>query len=266
LLGESHDGLRIHLNLFAAPDDPSTVIVEVQRLAGCSFEFRGVCRDVCRSAKGLKGGGGPGSGKREFPLPSGLPVFSKAEKESRLRSDLDRALDMIQSDLLSSQLMGIELLESLSVSPLAPPLVLKDECLLNILRDLILPDGGEDGEDRFSLSSQQANNRACRMKRKALAVIANGLSNSPPDDDGVVRSLHAPNFVEGLLRLTTGEDPHCAAQAARCLRSLAVSSRATKSYLSGVLGVPSILSSIEVKHHLLLEKECGKLRTILLCP
>jgi len=254
LLGESHNGVRFYLNLFAAPDDSSIVIVEVQRLTGCAFEFRGICRDVCRSAKGL-GGGPPSMGKRKFPMPCGLPRVSSAEKETRLRSEVDRALDMIQGDMVDSHLLGIDLLEGASTSPLASPLVLKEECLLK-LRGLILLE-----EDDHP--SQVEAKRACQMKRKALAVIANGLSNSAPDF--LAESLHAPIFVEELFLLTTGKDPHCAAQAARCLQSLAASCQTTKSFLLASLGVSSVLSSIEVKHHLSLEKECGKLQTTLMC-
>eukprot|EP00526_Cylindrotheca_closterium_P018385 CAMPEP_0113642304 /NCGR_PEP_ID=MMETSP0017_2-20120614/22222_1 /TAXON_ID=2856 /ORGANISM="Cylindrotheca closterium" /LENGTH=365 /DNA_ID=CAMNT_0000553717 /DNA_START=18 /DNA_END=1115 /DNA_ORIENTATION=- /assembly_acc=CAM_ASM_000147 len=254
LLGERHCGLRFYLNLFADAQDPSTIILEVQRLTGCAFAFKQVCREVCRSAKGLSAAAPP-TMKRKFPMPCGLPRASLAEKAMRFEGEVARALEMISSPMLDSQLLGMELLEGVSKSPIAAPLILKEDCICK-LKDLIASREGDD-----EVISVPETKRLSLKKRQALTIIANALAHSESVSEEL--GLHSEAFVEDVFQcLKQSEDPHCASQAARCLHSLAASSPATKAFVFGTLQLPQVLDNLETRHHSLLQQECTKLQSV----
>jgi len=242
LLGESHNGLRFYLNLFSDSDDSSTLILEVQRLRGCSFAFRQICRDICRAAKGVATP--PSTTVNKFPMPAGLPP--RKDPEAVMEAEMARALSMISSPMVDSQLLGMDLLESLSKSTLTASLVLEQDCLAQMKNFIIAP-----LEEEVMISGLDAQ-RACQRKRQALAIVSNALYNS-----NECESLSSDtSFLEQVLECLTAKDPHCAAQAARCLHSLAASSPATKTF---VMGLSDTLKSLQTSHHSLLDQECSKL-------
>ncbi|CAJ1964963.1 unnamed protein product [Cylindrotheca closterium] len=254
LLGERHCGLRFYLNLFLDSQDSSTIILEVQRLTGCSFAFQQVCREVCRAAKGLSSSA-PAM-PRKFPMPSGLPRASSGEIAMRFEEEVARALDMISSPMVDSQLLGMELLEGVSKSPLAAPFILKENSL-GMLKELVV----SPAEDDDQVLSALVTKRALRKKRQALSIIANCLAHS--ELTATTDSLHSEIFVEKVFQcLKQIEDPHCATQAARCLHSLAASRQSTKSFILGTLELSQVLDNLQTSHHLLLKQECAKLQSV----
>lgn len=252
LLGERHCGLRFYLNLFADSQDPSTIILEVQRLTGCAFAFKQVCREVCRSAKG-ETTPAPSMLPRKFPMPCGLPPLSSADRAARFEGEVARGLEMMSSPMVDSQLLGMELLEGVSKSPFAASSVLKENCLCK-LKEFIVS-SSPDAEVTSALETK----RTLLQKRQALSAIANALAHSESSPE----SLHSEAFVEEVFQcLKHTEDPHCASQAARCLHSLAASSADTKSFITGTLELFQVLETLHTSHHSLLEQECNKLQKV----
>lgn len=231
------------MNLFRDSQDASTIILEVQRLTGCCFAFRQICREVCRAGKG----GGmvvpQPAMPRSFAIPVCLPRITPEQQSARVESEVARAQSMISSPMLDSQLLGMELLESLSKSPLAAPMVLQDGCLA-LLKESIM-------EPSAALSSLEQK-CACQKKRHALAILANVQCASS--------KLHSELFLEVLLESVKSQDAHCAAQAARCLHSLVASSPATRAFVMQQL--PETFQNLTTSHHLLLEQECSKLMSL----
>jgi hypothetical protein len=154
--------------------------------------------------------------------------------------------------MVDSQLLGMELLEGVSKSPLAAPFILKEDCLCK-LKELIF----STTEDE--VLSELVAKRASLKKRQALAIIANALAHS----ESTAESLHSETFVEGVFQcLKQVDDPHCASQAARCLHSLAASSEATKAFVMGPLDLSQVLDNLQTSHHSLLEQACAKLQSV----
>ncbi|KAL3930629.1 MAG: hypothetical protein SGBAC_011680 [Bacillariaceae sp.] len=251
LLGERYCGLRFYLNLFSDSEDSSTIILEVQRLTGCSFAFKQVCREICRSAKGVSSA--PPSMQRKFPMPCSLPRASSAEMAMRFEGEVTRALEMISSPMVDSQALGMELLEGTSKSPLAAASVLKDACL-DKMKELVFST-----DDEFLSSAERK--RALLQRRRALTIVANALAHSESTSHS---SLHSESFLEKVCQCLkqTAEDPHCASQAARCLHSLAASSQATKAFVLGTLELSQVLDALQTSHHDLLAQECAKLQSL----
>jgi hypothetical protein len=164
-----------------------------------------------------------------------------------MEAEVARGLAMISSPMLDSQLLGMELLESLSKSPLAAPSLLKEDCM-GKMKTMVA--------QQEELSGLEAK-RSLQRKRHALAIIANCLEHASSN-------LQSDElFVEQVFSsLKQPEDPHCAAQAARCLHSLAASSPATKSFIQGSLELSDTLNSMQTSHHSLLEQECSKLQSL----
>jgi hypothetical protein len=243
LEAESSQGLKFVVSLFA---DDASVVVEVQRLEGCSFEFRQACKAVCRSAKGQAAG----PPKKSFGIPSCVPRETAEQQAKRFRSGLEAALSLIKSDRLDSQLMGFESMEKLSASPNTASSLLEGDCLD------ILMERCDEVESTSDIEEQHSR----LMRRRVFTILANGLSACK----NIPLELACESFVRKLLLCLSNsqEEPHEACQAARCLQALS-SSDASMQALLNELNATSVLSSAEGCNHLALEQESRKLTMIL---
>jgi hypothetical protein len=185
----------------------------VQRLRGCSVEFRQLYRNVCRSAKGLSNNG---LKKRKFAIPSCIPRASMAEKENRYRGGVEAAMKMIQSDRVDSQLLGLESMEILSSNECEISSLFPGECVARLMA--------------FSKSSSDFQGyHGCLRRRLALTILANGLVACKR----IPVELSSESFVKQLRDCLSlaNEEPHECYQASRCLQSLETSKDSTTALL-----------------------------------
>eukprot|EP00980_Cylindrotheca_fusiformis_P005410 scaffold1157_cov122-Cylindrotheca_fusiformis.AAC.2 len=204
---ESMQGLRFLVNLFASSDgDENTIIVEVQRLRGCAVQFRQICRDICRSAKGGLANAAPRN--RKFAIPSCIPRSSMMEKESRYRGAVESAINMIKSERIDSQLLGLESLEKLSRNEATISMLFSSENL-GMLMAYSVPASGYQGYHE-SL-----------RRRLALAILANALEICRT----IPVQLSSDSFVQQLQSYLgmANEAPHEFLLATKCLQALQTS-------------------------------------------
>merc|ERR1712183_662524 len=122
-------------------------------------------------------------------------------------------------------------MEKLSATPSIAPMIMEGECLS------LLIEKSRNVADCFSEIQDQHD---ALMRRRALTVLANGLSSCKilPEE------LTKESFVRQLLQClgNSSEEPHEACQAARCLQAL-TSANASMQSLLNTLHAESILSS-----------------------
>lgn len=240
------------INFFSLQDSDEQLIIEFQRLAGCSYEFQrtfqAIHRCVCQQE------GEETKQELEFPVCVLPTTTSTSDRKERLLDTFSIAMDMIQSSRLDSQLMGLEVLEPMSTSPEIVPLLLSSECYLTTLLDFC-----RGTEEPLSQLQQQ---QECLLKRRALSVLANALGedsrpqNNNNEDDQVIL-----NTLLSCLNNNRYHDPHQSFQVARCLVSL---SKTNASFLKDSQAVSLLAGRTTTARHFALEQEHQKLESILL--
>eukprot|EP00980_Cylindrotheca_fusiformis_P012151 scaffold2936_cov113-Cylindrotheca_fusiformis.AAC.11 len=240
IIGETSCGVKVAVNLYATPSDAddSNVLVEVQRRVGCSYIFHLVAVAILQGAQGL-----PVKSicPKRLPLPSCIPQSCIEERKQLIQKDTEKALQLVRSERLDAQLLGLESLESLSSDCYAVSLLHNEETIATLQSFLI---------DEES---------TCIMKRRALGVLANIIQcNSLSDEQERVSNLRCPDFMGTLLaNLKNSESsPHEALQATRCLQ------RSVKSLCNtNQQRLASILKSLELPEHSQLQKESEELKS-----
>jgi len=245
LRAQTNHGCRFLVRLFS---EESSIVVEVQRLTGCSYAFRQACRSICKSARGADVGAG--TRKRKLTVPSSIPRASQQQKEERILSDFESAKNMLKSNRLDSQLMGLEIIESLSASPCVTSAILGEECLEVLLQHVEIPEPTSDIQQEH----------ASLMRRRSLTILANGLLTGTVE---IPSELSCEAFARKLLVCLqkSAQGPHEACQAARCLQALTKSNTSMQGLLHE-LNTLSILSTVS-KNHFALQEEAKRLRMVL---
>mmetsp|Transcript_29793 Transcript_29793/g.49390 ORF Transcript_29793/g.49390 Transcript_29793/m.49390 type:complete len:241 (+) Transcript_29793:377-1099(+) len=194
------------------------VVVEVQRMAGCSFGFREASRAVLRSAKGMQ----PMAPKKRFTIPSALPQRSLEVRQTCVRDDFEIAYNMLKSDRSDSLVLALESLEQMTkpcaceAVDVAAKSVLSPDCLKQLVA--LLEIDGDDMESHWASS----------VRRKVLAVLANACAAVSSEDLADILSsgehLTARSFLALLVTSLTdaAKRPHDAYHAVRCLQSLLI--------------------------------------------
>jgi len=230
---ETEDHVEFMVRFFQTEDASSTILVEAQRLCGCSFSFHQVAKCVLRRAKGL-----PATvvTKPPLPLPACIPRVSEHEQRSNTQEGIDLAVSLMQQGSLDAQLLALESLAQISArAPHAAEMILGNDKLWHVLMALVQTTK-DDAEDTIIMG--HANE--CHMHRAALTVVANCLE-----------SLCKNNQLEQCLRTCVGDSllllcdehfltslwkevnnsekrPHEACQAIRVLQVLSEASSETK--------------------------------------
>ena len=251
--------MRFAIRLFA---DQGKVVVEVQRLSGCSYLFHQAAKSVLRSAKGLPAH----SPRHTFSIPSSIPRESADDTRKCTEEGLSIAFAQLQQDRRDAHLLAMESLEQLTRATescsFASKKILSGEHLGSIL---CLIESKQKGENE-SLSSMEKRHIAS-MRRCALTIVANALSLVDPEELQYVLSnrveLSSAPLLSALVTdlLESSECPHEAYQAARCIQALQTS-RKIKSQLVGLEANTAIsMACVEgAAGHVLLEHESTKLR------
>jgi len=244
--------------------DQGMTVVEVQRMAGCGFEFSQVAKGVCRSAKGLSS-----APKRKLPpMPSSIPRQSPSEQASRIESGIKIALDMLVSPRADLQLLGLQSLQhitaTLSSESAFLGMILNGEYVVKLVSLIVAKDA--------SLLSESEGRNAIASRRIALSVLSQCLKAVSQDklpsiltDD--VKGVDLVEFVSALVGFLDGSElsPHEAIFAARCLQAIA-----SIKEVSQILRELDLQSSIDTacnsgaSSNVLLETESEKLRAQLL--
>ena len=248
---ETEDCIKFAVRLFS---DKDMLVVEVQRMCGCSYAFREVCRSILRAAKNESAATAPPPKKRTFKNPSTLPQRSVEDRQACVQSEFEHSLAMIQSERLDSQALGLESLESMTrtcgATDFLAKSVLKHDCL----------------ERLFFLLETAAKEDDSQTSRKVMAVLANTLNASGPAYLAEVllstSHLKAESFLAILLASLrdAAEKPHDACQAARCLQALLISSEVKEAILEmRLMEVLESACSTGCNIHMALEQESQKL-------
>ncbi|KAG7355796.1 hypothetical protein IV203_000482 [Nitzschia inconspicua] len=245
LLAETHDFVKFSVRLFS---DEGKIVVEVQRLGGCSFGFREASRAILRSTRGDSFQ--DTAPTRKLSIPPALPVRSLEVLESCTRDDFEIAMNMLQSECVDSQYLALDSLEQMTQSSeliqMAAKLVLESRCV----------------ERLVALLEDDA------MVRKVLAVLANACTALESADLAEmllsIEQLKAASFLSYLLSSLgeASDRPLEAYQAARCLTALLISKEveSTIVQMSCMDVVESAHSAGSNRHHAL-EQESLKLMT-----
>mmetsp|Transcript_15046 Transcript_15046/g.26035 ORF Transcript_15046/g.26035 Transcript_15046/m.26035 type:complete len:399 (-) Transcript_15046:128-1324(-) len=215
LRAETQDCVKFAVRLLK---DNGMVVVEVQRMAGCSFGFREASRAVLRSAKGMQ----PMAPKKRFTIPSALPQRSLEVRQTCVRDDFEIAYNMLKSDRSDSLVLALESLEQMTkpcaceAVDVAAKSVLSPDCLKQLVA--LLEIDGDDMESHWASS----------VRRKVLAVLANACAAVSSEDLADILSsgehLTARSFLALLVTSLTdaAKRPHDAYHAVRCLQSLLI--------------------------------------------
>mmetsp|Transcript_60483 Transcript_60483/g.91213 ORF Transcript_60483/g.91213 Transcript_60483/m.91213 type:complete len:372 (-) Transcript_60483:45-1160(-) len=260
LRAETSKCLKFAVRLF---EDQGMTVVEVQRMAGCGYEFSQVARGVCRSAKGVTS-----APKRKLPMPSCIPRQSPEEKIRRIDSGIRMAMDMLLSARTDLQLLGLQSLEQIAIgldsASSQAENILSGDCLEKLISFVV--------STNAALLSESEERNFNMMQRKSLVVLSHCLQNvsSTGKLTKVLREakcLDTNTFIKSLVGFLNESLtwPHEAMYSAQCLQ-----------YISGAEGVRQILADMDVSSaiskacaagahsNLLLEAESNKLKANLL--
>lgn len=215
LNAETSNCVRFAVRLFS---DQGMTVVEVQRMAGCGFEFSQVAKGVCRSAKGLTS-----APKRKLPpMPSCIPRQSPAEQERRMECGIRMALDMMLSPRADLQMLGLQSLQQITASPSFASLsivdmVLKGDSIVKLLSLIVATESLSETEQRTFVASQRM---ALSVLSQCLKAVSNDKLSSLLLD---VKGVELKDFVSALARFldSSASTPHEALFATRCLQCMA---------------------------------------------
>lgn len=141
-------------------------------------------------------------------MPSCVPRATLLEQESRYRGGVESGLNMMQSDRVDSQILGLESLESLSRNEAAIPSLFSKECLVMLMA--------------FSVRSSDFQSYNDSLKRRlALTVLANGLGSCKL----IPVELSSEPFITQLRDCLSmaNEEPLETSLASKCLQAVETS-------------------------------------------
>jgi hypothetical protein len=269
-IGTNSNCLKFYVRLWSVTD---SIVVEVQRYAGCSIEFQCVVKDILQTAKLGKTIASPTS--RSFSLPPSLPKLPVNFWEESTIEALDIAITNVKdSDRIDSHSLAMESLEQLSSTEncrciCAKAILSADSKLLPIILSVIhrthFPNhnlseecvGGLD--DCYRL-----------MRRGAVNALANcleSLQTASKMDDCMKECLTQLSSVTTISALVhdvanAETNPHDAAASCRCLHLLCQCHDDIKD-MAVKLGINSYISNVSKIRHIVLQQESVRLMELL---
>jgi hypothetical protein len=206
---ESTMGLLFRVNFF---QDSNNLVIEFQRLNGCSYVFQKTFQAIHRCVIAQEGEKTNHQEELEFPT-CALPMvaMTQAQKQERLLETYQIAMNMLSSKRVDCQLMGLEVLEPMSTNvDIAGRLVDTNlATLLQFCKGTMEP--------KSKLEQQQE----CLLKRRALSILANSLealqSKSCNHDQETPPSMIILDTLLACLQNNRCGDAHQSFQIARCL-------------------------------------------------
>jgi hypothetical protein len=278
---ETSDCVQFSVRLWSAPANKNQVLVEVQKVSGCSYLYCQAARAVLRAAKGLE----PQPVKREFTIPQSVVkqhAASAVKKpfDSNAMEGIEIAFTLLQRKRLDARLMAVESLVQISkaTAPFAAHAILceKEElraALLSLVvegRPLEGPgDAGGAGRAPSYTEMEKEHNRL--MSRHALSVLANCLETL--EHSGELEAvlgeeqgseLCAQKTLQTLIAKVqaSSENPHDACQAMRCMGSLVRTGSSDTKQTALALGFYETVAAAHAtggRCHARLEQECARL-------
>jgi len=271
---ETKDHVHFNVQLF---EDCGRVVVEVQRLNGCSFSFYQTAKLVLNAAKGVVG-----RPLREPPMINICTsyAFRKQEEQNEsITESLEIALSILNNDRLDTNILAMEILLQLtscnattSSRSYAAREILSGP-LLEILVGLIQSNKTNPTNDR-KIRSEIEEEYFGRMRCDALTIFANCVhAMEKPEKLGTIMQqkerIHFDELIIALVKdlNLASSKPHEACQAARCLQSLLGLSiqmrrRALTLNVSEAAMYASNMGSI---NHFMLQHESLQLKLLLEC-
>lgn len=208
---ETQDFVEFALRLWGSKNDK--IIVEIQRISGCSFSFQRTARGILRAAKGLETTHTP----KPLPIPPSDPQESEEERMADLLEGIEFAKSLLSSESVDSQALGMDSLEHLarvsSSSGVVAEIIFGDK---NILQKMI----------RFVCSCSDespVDASTARLGRRSMAVITSCVT-SLKENDKICPSTEINDrsvvcaLVEHVARAC--DKPHHACDACNCLHVL----------------------------------------------
>eukprot|EP00980_Cylindrotheca_fusiformis_P016856 scaffold5088_cov98-Cylindrotheca_fusiformis.AAC.7 len=252
---ESNQGLVFGINVYTEKPNSNVVVVECQRLAGCCYEFQQVFQAVYFCSKGYY----VEQSSKQLVFPTCLTEGEKYQVEDRvILEGFQACLEMIQSNRMDTQLLGLEGMEKISTHSIVLSELFSDPFLSKLVNLC---------QAKSEPSSTLDERHGCLSKRRALSILANGLvawNENGNDATALPEKLTSTPFIQMMLSILceANSDPHQAYQATRCLVELASTNPRIKAQLVEAK-TPSLLRSTNQCPHLDLEQESKKLERIL---
>lgn len=262
---ETSDCVQFSVRLWSGPAK-NQVLVEVQKVSGCSYLYCKAARAILLAAKGLEP-----QKKREFTIPKCVIKDAAAvmphDSNAMAKEGIEIAFTLLQGKRLDSRLMAVESLVQISkASPCAAHAIW---CEKEELRAALLSMVDGEGAGRGCSEMQKEHNRL--MNRHALSVIANCLEAL--EHSGELQSvlvgeqgeeLCAQKTLETLISKVqaAGENPHEACQAMRCIGCLVRGGSDDMKQNALAMGFYESLAAAHVtggRWHARLEQECARL-------
>lgn len=247
------------------------VVVEAQRMSGCSYGYSRTAKAVLRAAKGME------AAQRKIPMfaiPSCVPRISMEESKSHIESALEIASDLLKKDRMDAHLLAMESLGHLTRSNVNAEFtahcVLENAELLSTLLGLI-QSFRVTRTAAESLSSMELEHLVM-MHRYALTILANCVAALQTSGKLVHVLVQQPeltdvNLISSLLHEVKRANlrPHDACEAMKCLQCLVLCSSSAKESLLQLSASHIVLSAHALGScsHAVLHAEADKLSELL---
>lgn len=263
---ETEDQVEFVVRLFQ--HSASKILVEVQKVMGCSFGFCQIAKTVLNAAKG--------NAKMEsIQSRMTLPPLSPALQAKLVKRDQDEVVDeclehantLLKSKRLDSDLLAMESLSHITSNSCPDQACAAEKILCGPVLDAL---------SRLIKCVDESDDGSCsNIRRKALAVLANCLElvekceklTSIMEQKQGVQCEELLSFLVNELNMASMK-PHEACQAARCLQPLIRSCpRIRQKCQSSELNMTSAVTSAArtgSSSHFLLETQSLQLRELLL--
>jgi hypothetical protein len=248
------------------------IIVEVQRFAGCGFEFQSTVRELFRAAKS---GEVPTISARSFPIPRSLPKLPEIEWEVNTKEALDMAAGAFkQSNRVDSHALAMESIAQLSSNEFSRTFCAKfvlspKSEVLPIIIALVQKSGSSEHYPSESLLVSLDDCYQC-MHRDAVNTLSNCLQSLHMTKDmnesmwENLPSLSCDATLSALVKDVSAAEvtPHDAAASCRCLHLLCKFNNDIKQVVLD-LGVVGYVSTAAKCRHTILQQETVRLMSIL---
>lgn len=263
----------------------SKILVEVQKLMGCSFGFCQVAKTVLNAAKGVNVKAESSQSRKTvqppftFKLPP-IPLKQVVEnRDEAVVECVEHALNLLKSNRFDCDIIAMESLFHITSSKcsdrncaaqkiLCGPVL---ETLSRFIKRTSSAEYSDSDDDEFE------DDNSCTARCKALAVFANCLDVAEKSEMlcSIMKQKHVQECIyrDDHLVLALVDDlkmasmkPHDACQAARCLQSLVRSSPQIRSLACklDIADAAACAARVGCVSHFALEAESSQLREALL--
>lgn len=278
---ETEDQVEFVVRLFQ--HSASKILVEVQKVKGCSFGYCQVAKTLLNAAKGDAEVQSSQSRTTATPFTFKLPPTQARQlnndRDKIVDDCLEHAMNLLKSNRLDSDLLAMESLSLVTSSTCldrtcAAQKILCGPLLDNLSRLIKCSSSKTESNDSESGDAFEDDNCSI-MRRKALLILAKCLELVEKSGQlaSIIQKDHfqrcdndelLPALIHELKMASM--KPHDACYAARCLQSLVRSSPQIRSRACqlDITGAATCAARTGSMSHFLLEAESSQLREILL--